>query len=48
LKGGKFFNNKQFFYNFKLTDFLNKNIDGFKNNYINIANLNIGKDNLSL
>ena len=35
MKGGKFFNNKQIFYNFKLIDFLDKNIDGFKNNYIN-------------
>jgi ribosomal protein S13 len=34
LKGGKFFNNKQIFYNFKLADFLDKKIDGFKNNYI--------------
>ena len=31
MKGGKFFNNKQIFYNFKLNDFLEKKIDGFKN-----------------
>jgi hypothetical protein len=36
LKGGKFFNNKQIFYNFKLTDFLEKTLFGFKLNYINI------------
>lgn len=30
MKGGKFFNNKQIFYNFKLVDFLDKKIDGFK------------------
>jgi ribosomal protein S13 len=34
LKGGKFFNNKQIFYNFKLNDFLEKKIDGFKNHSI--------------
>ena len=35
MKGGKFFNNKQIFYNFKLNDFLEKKIDGFKNHSIN-------------
>ena len=30
MKGGKFFNNKQIFYNFKLINFLDKKIDGFK------------------
>lgn len=35
MKGGKFFNNKQIFYNFKLNDFLEKKIDGFKKNSIN-------------
>ncbi len=35
MKGGKFFNNKQIFYNFKLNDFLEKKIDGFKKNNIN-------------
>lgn len=35
MKGGKFFNNKQIFYNFKLSDFLEKKIDGFKKNNIN-------------
>jgi len=35
LKGGKFFNNKQIFYNFKLNDFLEKKIDGFKKSSIN-------------
>jgi ribosomal protein S13 len=34
LKGGKFFNNKQIFFNFKLNDFLEKKIDGFKKNNI--------------
>lgn len=34
MKGGKFFNNKQIFYNFKLNDFLEKKIDGFKNHSI--------------
>jgi hypothetical protein len=36
LKGGKFFNNKQIFYNFKLIDFLDKKIDGFKSYNISI------------
>ncbi len=36
MKGGKFFNNKQIFYNFKLTDFLEKTLFGFKLNYINL------------
>ena len=35
MKGGKFFNNKQIFYNFKLTDFLEKTLYGFNKNYIN-------------
>lgn len=35
MKGGKFFNNKQIFYNFKLNDFLEKKIDGFKKYSIN-------------
>ena len=35
MKGGKFFNNKQIFYNFKLNDFLEKKIDGFKKSSIN-------------
>lgn len=35
MKGAKFFNNKQILYNFKLSNFLDKNIDGFKNSYIN-------------
>ncbi len=35
MKGGKFFNNKQIFYNFKLNDFIEKKIDGFKKNNIN-------------
>ena len=34
MKGGKFFNNKQIFFNFKLNDFLEKKIDGFKKNNI--------------
>lgn len=36
MKGGKFFNNKQIFYNFKLIDFLDKKIDGFKSYNISI------------
>jgi hypothetical protein len=35
LKGGKFFNNKNLFYNFKLINFLEKDLYGFKHNYIN-------------
>jgi ribosomal protein S13 len=35
LKGGKFFNNKQIFFNFKLNDFLDNKIDGFKKNNVN-------------
>lgn len=35
LKGGKFFNNKQIFYNFKLINFLEKTMFGFNKNYIN-------------
>jgi len=34
LKGGKFFNNKQIFYNFKLLNFLDKNLDGISYSYI--------------
>lgn len=30
MKGGKFFNGKQIFYNFKLNDFLDKGTEGFK------------------
>jgi len=30
LKGGKFFNGKQIFYNFKLNDFLEGGAEGFK------------------
>lgn len=34
MKGGKFFNNKQILYNFRLDDFLNEKTTGFKKNNI--------------
>lgn len=36
MKGGKFFNNKQIFYNFKLNAFLEKKIDGFKKSSVTV------------
>ena len=34
MNGGDFFNNKQIFYNFKLLNFLDKNLDGISYSYI--------------